>query len=284
MDRKAESVNSDSQTQDDGGTNRGTGNDFGLGGPNLPTPAHGIFLAAGPTATAQSPPGAAYFSPVWQNPAAAAAAAVITDNAGPFVTNEVAAPGVYYEAMRSNPLVMQLIASVAEQYNLHQLMLQLQQQQYLSQQILQSYQFYPNWGMQPTVPGTLYGGAVAQPSMYIDPQFGPASGAQNLAQVIPTPLQQRSFTRKPVKRGPEGSNLFIYHLPQECSETDLHSLFSPFGPVLSVKIYMDRDTNQSRGFGFVSYDNNVSAQNAIRVLNGYAMGRKRLKVQLKRSE
>lgn len=34
--------------------------------------------------------------------------------------------------------------------------------------------------------------------------------------------------------------------------------------------------------GFVSYDNQVSAQNAIQAMNGYQIGMKRLKVQLKR--
>ncbi|VDK45506.1 unnamed protein product [Taenia asiatica] len=95
-----------------------------------------VLPLQGPTAIAQTLPGAVYFAPVWQNPAAAA---VINDNAGPFATNEVAAPGAYYETVRNNPLVMQLIASMAEQYNLRQLTLQLQQQHYPSPQVLQSY-------------------------------------------------------------------------------------------------------------------------------------------------
>lgn len=41
----------------------------------------------------------------------------------------------------------------------------------------------------------------------------------------------------------------------------------------------------SRSFpGFVSYDNPVSAQAAIQAMNGFQIGMKRLKVQLKRSK
>jgi len=103
----------------------------------------------------------------------------------------------------------------------------------------------------------------------------PTGAVTNLLQVNPCQPQQE---------GPEECNLFIYHLPAEFNDQDLANIFIPFGNLISAKVFIDRATSQSKCFGFVSFDNPLSAQLAIHTMNGFSIGTKRLKVQLKRSK
>uniref|UniRef100_A0A1B6D8E4 RRM domain-containing protein n=2 Tax=Clastoptera arizonana TaxID=38151 RepID=A0A1B6D8E4_9HEMI len=129
---------------------------------------------------------------------------------------------------------------------------------------------YP--GMQP-YPGVELENILAYPAVY--GQF---------PQAIPQPMATMATSQREgcSISGPEGCNLFIYHLPQEFGDAELMQMFLPFGNVISSKVFIDRATNQSKCFGFVSFDNPTSAQAAIQAMNGFQIGMKRLKVQLKR--
>jgi RNA recognition motif-containing protein len=56
-------------------------------------------------------------------------------------------------------------------------------------------------------------------------------------------------------------------LPWSVSDDKLKEIFEAHGTVVSAKVITDRDTNRSRGFGFVEMENSSDASNAIKALN-----------------
>lgn len=120
----------------------------------------------------------------------------------------------------------------------------------------------------PVYPGhQMGGGGMRQMGLY--GQYYPATS--------PGPPIQTTESNK----GPDGANLFIFHIPNHFTNLDMYQLFCPYGNLLSVRIMVEKDTGRSRGFGFVSYDSPAAAALAIKELNGFAIGNKRLKVQHK---
>lgn len=64
-------------------------------------------------------------------------------------------------------------------------------------------------------------------------------------------------------------NIYVANISFKASESELKELFEQHGDVSSVKIIVDKETNRSRGFGFVEMADNESAKQAINELNGY---------------
>ena len=65
-----------------------------------------------------------------------------------------------------------------------------------------------------------------------------------------------------------GRKLYVGNLPYSATESDLSDKFAPSGTVESCKLITDRDTGQSKGFGFVEMASDAEAQAAIDSLNG----------------
>jgi len=102
-------------------------------------------------------------------------------------------------------------------------------------------------------------------------------GMPYYAATTPGPPIQTTASNK----GPDGANLFIFHIPNHFTNLDMYNLFCHYGNLISVRIMVEKDTGRSRGFGFVSYDKPEAAAMAIKELNGFVIGNKRLKVQHK---
>ena len=72
--------------------------------------------------------------------------------------------------------------------------------------------------------------------------------------------------------------LYVGNLTYNTTEDDLRTLFSQYGSVDSVAVITDRDSGQSKGFGFVEFGNDTEAKNAISALSGQQYGGRALTV------
>lgn len=62
--------------------------------------------------------------------------------------------------------------------------------------------------------------------------------------------------------------LFVGRLPYSVDDQKLEEIFSEVGVVSSATVITDRDTGQSKGFGFVEFGKDQDAAEAITKLNG----------------
>ena len=72
--------------------------------------------------------------------------------------------------------------------------------------------------------------------------------------------------------------IYVGNMPFSMNEGQLRDLFSEYGEVESASVIMDRETGRPRGFAFVEMDDDASAQNAIKSLDGSELDGRNLRV------
>lgn len=105
----------------------------------------------------------------------------------------------------------------------------------------------------------------------------------NMVQLFGRPLKvsKSSLNNKAELSRDVGANLFIGNLdPNDVDENLLYDTFSAFGTLIrQPKVMRDEETNESKGFGFVSFDCFESSDNALECMNGQFLGNRQIVVQ-----
>ena len=74
------------------------------------------------------------------------------------------------------------------------------------------------------------------------------------------------------------TKIYVGNLGYTVADNTLSDKFAQFGTVQSAKVIMDRETNRSKGFGFVEMSTSAEAQEAISSLNGTDFGGRQMNV------
>jgi RNA recognition motif-containing protein len=76
--------------------------------------------------------------------------------------------------------------------------------------------------------------------------------------------------------------LFVGGIPYSVTEPQLQELFSQAGNVVSCRIITDRYSGRSKGFGFVEFENEKEAEEAVKLFNDYEMDGRKIAVNVAR--
>ncbi len=72
--------------------------------------------------------------------------------------------------------------------------------------------------------------------------------------------------------------IYVGNLPYSIRDAELEELFAPYGEVTSANVIIERETNRSKGFGFVEMPSKTDAEKAIAELNNKEINGRGLKV------
>jgi RNA recognition motif-containing protein len=91
-------------------------------------------------------------------------------------------------------------------------------------------------------------------------------------------LLQSSFLNVFSLEAQLGTKLYVGNLSYDINKNDLEQMFAAHGAVTSAQVITDRETQRSKGFGFVEMGSDQEAQAAITALNGKSIDGRALTV------
>lgn len=77
----------------------------------------------------------------------------------------------------------------------------------------------------------------------------------------------------------EQNKLYVGNLPFSVSEDQLREMFAVYGEISQLNLIMDRDTGRPKGFGFITFASQQSAEKALEQ-NGKDLGGRALRVNM----
>ncbi len=78
------------------------------------------------------------------------------------------------------------------------------------------------------------------------------------------------------------NKMYVGNLPYGINDESLKQLFAEFGEVTDAKVIVDKFSNRSKGFGFVTMADEASAQKAIDAMNGKEIEGRQIVVNIAR--
>jgi cold-inducible RNA-binding protein len=75
-----------------------------------------------------------------------------------------------------------------------------------------------------------------------------------------------------------GTRIYVGNLPYSADDAQLQQMFAAYGSVVDARVITDRNTGQSKGFGFVEMSTDDEARSAIAGLNGTMLGNRALRL------
>eukprot|EP00057_Strongylocentrotus_purpuratus_P024081 XP_011678555.1 PREDICTED: RNA-binding motif, single-stranded-interacting protein 1 isoform X8 [Strongylocentrotus purpuratus] len=95
---------------------------------------------------------------------------------------------------------------------------------------------------------------------------GGSAGSSTPSSQLPSPHSPSSQSSNSGNEQLSKTNLYIRGLPANTTDLDLVNLCKQYGNIVSTKAILDKETKQCKGYGFVDFDNALSAQKATKDL------------------